>query len=76
MYLRITDLSIPYVRPSHYGSGPYETIKVIEAWGLNFNMGNAVKYISRYDKKGDPIGDIDKAIQYLMFERERMTRAS
>ena len=41
--------------PAHYGgeNNPYEAIKVIEAWSLNFNLGNAVKYISRAGKKGD-----------------------
>ena len=29
---------------------PYEAIKVIEAWGLDFCLGNAVKYISRAGK--------------------------
>jgi hypothetical protein len=31
--------------PSHYGGGdnPYEAIKVIDAWDLNFNLGNTVK---------------------------------
>lgn len=39
--------------PLHYGGAdnPYETIKVIKAWGLGFNDGNAVKYISRAGKK-------------------------
>jgi hypothetical protein len=41
------------IRPSHYGgsSNLYEAIKVIEAWGLNFSLGNAVKYICRAGKK-------------------------
>lgn len=58
--------------PSHYGgeNSLYETIKVIEAWNLNFNLGNAVKYISRAGKKDETkyIEDIKKAIWYL--ERE------
>lgn len=39
--------------PSHYGGAdnPYEAIKVIEAWGLPFNTGNTVKYISRAGRK-------------------------
>jgi len=56
--------------PPHYGGkdNSYETIKVIEAWGLNFNLGNAVKYISRADKKGNNVEDLRKAAWYL--ERE------
>lgn len=55
--------------PQHYGGkdNPYETIKVIEAWGLdkNFNLGNAVKYISRADKKDNNVEDLKKARWYL-----------
>lgn len=53
--------------PEHYGGAdnPYEAIKVIEAWGLGFHLGNAVKYISRAGKKGPETEDIDKAIWYL-----------
>lgn len=57
--------------PSHYGGNwTYEVIKVIEAWNLNFHLGNAVKYIARAGKK-DPtkyVEDLKKAIWYL--ERE------
>lgn len=52
--------------PSHYGGDtPYETIKVIEAWKLNYNLGNCVKYISRAGKKDDLIQDLEKARFYL-----------
>jgi len=39
--------------PDHYGGedNPYEAIKVIEAWKLDFCLGNTVKYISRMGKK-------------------------
>jgi hypothetical protein len=55
--------------PLHYGGedNPYEAIKVIEAWGLGFSLGNAVKYISRAGKK-DPdkeIEDLKKARWYI-----------
>lgn len=35
--------------PAHYGGGgdQYEAIKVIEAWGLDFCLGNVLKYICR-----------------------------
>ena len=42
--------------PPHYGGDTtYEAIKVIEAWGLDFHLGNVVKYISRAGKKGSEI---------------------
>ena len=54
--------------PSHYlkDSG-HEVIDVIQAWDLNFNLGNAVKYIARAGKK-DPKKfkeDLNKAIWYI-----------
>lgn len=54
--------------PDHYGgeSNPYEAIKVIEAWDLNFHLGNVVKYISRAGKKSENnIEDLKKAEWYL-----------
>ena len=59
--------------PSHYIAGrKYEPRKVIADWGLNFNLGNAVKYISRAGRKGDKIEDLRKAIQYIEFEIEEL----
>lgn len=55
--------------PSHYGGGdnPYETIKVIRAWKLDFSLGNAVKYISRAGKKNgeSTVDDLKKALWYI-----------
>jgi hypothetical protein len=53
--------------PQHYGGAdnPYEAIKVIEAWGLGFCLGNTVKYISRAGKKGAALEDLKKARWYL-----------
>jgi len=55
--------------PEHYGGADneYEAIKVIDAWGLGFSLGNTVKYISRAGKK-DPtkeLEDLKKAKFYL-----------
>jgi hypothetical protein len=56
--------------PAHYGgeANPFEAIKVIEAWGLGFNLGNVVKYISRAELKGMPLRDLEKAAWYLQRE--------
>ena len=60
--------------PQHYGGAEntYEAIKVIEAWELGFNLGNTVKYISRFGKKQNKennlVQDLEKAKWYL--ERE------
>ena len=38
--------------PAHYTADrKYEPRKVIADWGLNFNLGNAVKYVSRAGRK-------------------------
>ena len=54
--------------PSHYNKGTIEVITVIEDWKLNFNLGNAIKYIGRCEHKNNKKEDIKKAIWYL--ERE------
>jgi hypothetical protein len=55
--------------PNHYGGedNTYESIKVIEAWDLDFHIGNTVKYISRAGKKGtdQELQDLKKALWYL-----------
>lgn len=59
--------------PSHYGGDTtYETIKVIEAWGLGFCLGNAIKYISRAGRKGDAVEDLKKARWYVDREIARL----
>lgn len=54
--------------PPHYTAGGVETIDFIEAKGLNYNLGNAVKYITRAGLKGDRVEDLKKAKWYI--ERE------
>jgi hypothetical protein len=53
--------------PAHYGgeNNPYEAIKVIEAWDLDFHIGNCIKYLSRAGKKGDELEDLRKSRWYL-----------
>jgi hypothetical protein len=55
--------------PPHYGGtdNPYEAIKVIEAWELDFCLGNVLKYIARAGKKGEwkHKEDLQKAQWYL-----------
>jgi len=54
--------------PPHYTAGGVETIDFIEAKNLNYNLGNAVKYITRAGLKGDRVEDLKKAKWYI--ERE------
>lgn len=64
--------------PSHYGGDTtYEAIKVIEAWGLGFCLGNCVKYICRAGKKAGSreLEDLKKAAWYLNREISRREEA-
>ena len=70
-YINKTNETIPsdnVNNPTHYNTGTIEVITVIEDWKLNFNLGNAIKYIGRCEHKNNKIEDIKKAIWYL--ERE------
>lgn len=59
--------------PSHYVDGrKYEPKDVIRDWNLNFNLGSAVKYISRAGRKDDIIQDLKKAKQFIDFEIEAL----
>jgi hypothetical protein len=61
--------------PKHYNTGKIEVIEFIKSLGMHedFCIANAIKYISRYKHKEDPIGDLKKAkwyIDYLINELE------
>ena len=56
--------------PDHYNQGNVECIDIIDMLNLNFCVGNALKYIWRYQFKGKPIEDLKKAIWYLEHEVE------
>lgn len=62
----------PVKHPSHYGANPegIECIQVVQH--MNFNRGNAVKYLWRAGAKGNEIEDLRKAIQYIEFEIARL----
>ena len=51
--------------PTHYGKLKIQPVDVAEDWGLDFNLGNVLKYIARHKHKGDPVGDLAKAKWYL-----------
>ena len=72
------DLADSVNRPAHYTDGGIETIDYIEAKGLGYHLGNAVKYISRAGKKGTNQGleDLRKAQWYLARAIEKNEYAS
>ena len=57
--------------PDHYQGNGIEVIDIIDSFELNFNLGNAIKYILRADKKGFKKKDLSKAIWYLNRELEK-----
>ena len=62
-----------FVRPEYYNpDSAYEPRKVIKAWGLDWNLGNALKYIERCGKKANnsKLIDLEKAMTYIGFEIE------
>lgn len=61
--------------PVHYTRGGIETIDFIEAKGFNYNLGNAVKYISRAGYKLDMAEDLRKAVWYLNREIGRIEKS-
>jgi len=54
--------------PKHYQGKNFEVIDIINDYSLNFELGNAIKYILRADKKGNKKQDLEKAIWYLNHE--------
>ncbi len=63
--------------PSHYTDGQIEVIEFIEDKKFGYNLGNAVKYISRAGKK-DPektIEDLRKAVWYISREISNLGKA-
>ena len=61
-------MTYDHINPSHYkGDRQFEPIDVIEDWGLNYHLGNALKYIARNGRKPgeDPRQGLAKAVWYL-----------
>jgi hypothetical protein len=65
--------------PSHYVSGnaicmqcnaPIECIDITRH--MNFNLGNAIKYIWRADYKGNKLEDLKKAVWYINDEIKKI----
>ena len=61
--------------PDHYlKSSGHEVIDVINAWELNFSLGNAIKYIARAGRKDTQkeIEDLEKAKFYIEMQIEEI----
>ena len=62
--------------PEYYdGANGYTAREVVENFDLNYNLGTACTYILRaYKKHESPEGDIQKAINHLKFELEKLSK--
>lgn len=56
--------------PTHYRKQPIQPIEIIDAYGLDFKRGNALKYLLRAGSKlgEEKFDDLQKAIWYLVCE--------
>ena len=64
--------------PSYYQRGSIQVWDFIRDQGLNFHLGNSIKYICRYGHKGDynaQVSDLKKAIHYLNDELSPLERS-
>jgi len=58
--------------PSHYQGKGMEVADVIEAFGLDWHHGTAVKYLLRAGKKDSELADIKKALWYVARRAEKL----
>ena len=61
--------------PSHYTKGEIEPIDFIISQNMNFCVGNAIKYLARYQYKHEGEGqiqDLRKAMQYIQLQIDSM----
>ncbi len=62
--------------PSHYTFSKYEVADVSDEWyATEPLLWNANKYIARWDKKGDPVENLEKAVWYLQRKIGRIKNA-
>ena len=60
--------------PDYYNAGGIEAIDYIEAYSLNFNLGNVIKYVTRAGHKDgeDAFTALEKARWYIDREIARI----
>lgn len=63
-------MSIEQVDDTHYSKNDYQTWDYILDNNLSFLEGNVIKYLSRYNQKGTPMSDLNKALTYLLKSME------
>jgi|TARA_B110000977_G_C10747088_1_gene365290 hypothetical protein len=61
--------------PPHYTAHPSGVEAIEITRHMNFNLGNAMKYIWRADLKGNATQDLEKALFYIQDEISRLETA-
>ena len=65
-------VAVDVINPTHYQGFSNGAQPVDIAEHLSFNLGNALKYISRAGRKGDAVEDLSKARWYIDRELARL----
>lgn len=75
-YGPVEEVHDPVNHPRHYTGHPsgIECIQVTEH--MNFNLGNATKYLWRAGEKGDAVEDLRKSVWYIEREIARLGAGS
>jgi hypothetical protein len=68
----MTNQNDPVNHPAHYTQHPSGVECITITRHMNFNTGNAMKYLWRAGKKKKQIEDLKKAIWYLQDEIKRL----
>ena len=70
-----------FYNPPYYNRGKIQVWDFIRDQELNYHLGNVVKYVCRAGHKkttgnpeGNPLEDLDKAIHYLINERDSLRK--
>lgn len=60
--------------PDHYTYGAKEAIEIMADLGVleEYCVGNIIKYLYRYKRKGHPLEDIQKAARYIQILLEHL----
>ncbi len=66
----------PVNSPKHYRQGGMEVIDIIEAFELDYRLGNTIKYVLRHSNKGKPLEDLKKARYYLDRQIRKLEKES
>ena len=75
VFAPVSDVFDPVSKPEHYSKGlpeGVEVIDIIRAQKGSWELSNAIKYLLRAQFKGNCIQDLEKCVQYLTWEIERI----